>query len=100
MNGALVMRWVMSIWIVGMLSWFTVLKAPAQTQDTINERDRSAIETLNQEMDTLRALNLDSRLRVLEDTVLEVKWLSRTAAGVLLGQLMLGILANRPKAKS
>lgn len=87
---------VMALWIVALGAFFLVVRPSlAQTQDTINERNRSAIESLSREVDGLRNLNFDSRLRVLEDTVVEVKWLGRTAASILLGQLLLGILANR-----
>jgi len=87
-------------WLVGSGMFFTVLKpivAAQETQDTLNERVRSSNERNTEEIRILRAQNLDARVRTLEDTVTEVKWLGRTAASILLGQLLLGILSSRKK---
>lgn len=84
-------------WLVFGGFFFVVVMPLAQTQDTMNERARSAIERNTNEINILRAQNIDSRVRNLEDTVTEVKWLGRTAATILLGQLFLGILSSRKK---
>lgn len=91
-------RVVCVVWLIGAGSFFVIVKPLAQTQDTINERARSAIENNSNEIQTLRDQNLDARIATLEDTILEVKWLGRTAATILLGQLFLGILSSRKKA--
>lgn len=102
-------QWSMITWLFVAGFWFTVV-FPLQAQTA--ERNRgfieglatqvavngTAIDTLKAEVTMIRALNIDTRLTSVEDAVFEVKWLGRTAAGILLGQLLLGIMANRKKS--
>lgn len=103
------LQWTLVAWLVGTGGFF-LLVWPTSAQD---DRTRTQvedlrtnvavntlnIETLKSEVVLIRALNIDSRLSSLEDTVVEVKWLGRTAASVLLGQLVLAIMANRKKTR-
>ena len=92
-------RYITIVWLIAGGLFFVVVKpiVLAQTQDTINERARSAIENNTYEINILRNQNLDGRVKNLEDTIIEVKWLGRTAATILLGQLFLGIMSNSRK---
>ena len=92
-------QWSMVGWLVGYGVVFTMDQPDSQTQDTMNERNRSTVEALRHEVDELTNARLDVRVSVLEDTVTEVKWLGRTAAGILLGQLLLSLASNRPRGK-
>lgn len=96
---------VMLWWMISTGAYFTVVRPllAQATEDQISDLrtdvavNRTTIETLNREVALIRALNIDARLSNLESTVVEVKWLGRTAASVLLGQLLLAILASRKK---
>jgi hypothetical protein len=89
---------VMALWLALVVSFFAYIRPTlAQTQDTINERFRSAIENNTREIDNIRRQEIDARLRILEEGLTEARWLGRSVAGVLIGQLVLGMLANRRK---
>lgn len=67
----------------------------AQPQDVLNERARLAIETLTRDVETIQQIQAEARLRLLEADMTEVKWLGRTVAAALIGQLVLAGLAKR-----
>lgn len=93
-------RILMATYLIVSAGYFVVVRPLlAQTQETINERNRSAIETLAQEVDILRKQKLDNRIALLEDAMFEVKYLGRSAAGILLGQLLIGIASSRKTVK-
>ena len=91
--------WLMILWLVGSGVFFMVLRPllAQQSQDAINAQTSGAIQTLQDEVESLRQQRIDARLSILEDTVVEVKWLGRTVAGVLIGQLVLGMQAIRKR---
>ena len=67
----------------------------AQSQDVINAMNGASIEHLSRRLGDLERLDIGTRLKVLEEAMAEVKWLTRGVALAVLGQLVSRILDLR-----
>lgn len=74
---------------------FVVVPLLAQPQEVFNERTRGALESLGREVDALRRIEADARLRLLESDVYEIKWVLRAIAGAFVGVLIQQGMARR-----
>ena len=97
-------RWRWRIWtivvaqLLAVFLWFWVARALAQSQETINanvtyqisELYRRIAEVEGQGAKSLStAWDLDARMRLLEHDMNEVKWLGRSVAAAVIGQLVI-----------
>ena len=81
------LRCALLAWILGCGVWFVVVKpiaAQQVSQDVLGER----VAVLQTTVTAMQAQRLDARMSVIEDTVVEVKWLGRTVLAALLLQLL------------
>lgn len=89
--------------IATLLISFVLYELPAAmsqaTQETINERHRSAIERLERDIHSLNASDIEARLRLLEDSKEETRMYVRVISTVMLGHIVAAIWQNRRQAK-
>lgn len=78
--------------------------ARAQSQETVNAVTQQHIGTIDSRItqieDEVRRNNADARLLVLESDMTEVKWLGRSVAGLVAGQLVVllfGLRNGKPR---
>lgn len=90
--------WCCLLQLVGVVACLSV--ARAQSQETINAVIDQKMGTLDGRVSKLEAMNSDPRLRVLESDMTEVKWLGRSVAGLVAGQLVVllfGLRNGKPR---
>lgn len=63
--------------------------AAAQSQETTNEVLRMNVSDNNRRLAELEKINADKRLSLIENDMGEVKWLGRSVAGAVIGQLLI-----------
>ena len=90
------------VFMVCMGGTFTVVRpfqdsVRAQSNDTLIDRNRMMITAVDDELSELHDQQLHMRLTLVEESMLEVKWLGRTVATVLLTQLVLMVTSRRKR---
>ena len=93
-----VRRWIVKLCLAELLiaaALFHGSRLLAQSQETINERVSIQQFVLEKRVDKLESIEAEARLRGLESDMGEVKWLGRTVALAVIGQLVLAALSMR-----
>ena len=86
--------------LVLMAAIFHTVRLLGQSQETINERVRILTENLQQRVASIEMADAAGRLRVLESDMAEVKWLGRSVALAVAGQLVIAGLGTREKRRT
>ncbi len=81
--------------VVGGIYFVAVRPVLAQSPELLAER----IARANERIAGLEAMQVPSRLAVVEDTLIEVKYLGRAVAAAVLGQLLALVLEKKKAAR-
>lgn len=90
-----VIRWTRMVLVAqlaaGAVYFLAVRPALAQGSDVLLER----VSHMAERVAALEQMGIPARLAVVEDNLLEVKWLGRTVAAAVAGQLVLALFAQK-----
>lgn len=67
----------------------------AQSQETINATQNLRLDDVSRRVERFEAADVLARVALLESSVAEIKWLTRSAAVAVVGQLVLSIMERR-----